>query len=66
MILLILKQPLENLLQNDCSKSVLNKLKYVFESVLFLLKFADYRSETLIKLSLFTVLFSNILIKQTA
>ena len=38
MFLFILKQPLEDLLQNSCSKSVLNELKHAFESVLLLLK----------------------------
>ena len=35
----ILKQSLEDLLQNRCSRSILNKLRYACESLLFLLKF---------------------------
>ena len=38
LFLFIKKQPLEDLLQNSCSKSVLKELKYACESVLFLLK----------------------------
>ena len=39
MFLIILKKPLGDLLQNNCSKSLLNELKYVYENILLLLKF---------------------------
>ena len=38
LLLLIKKQPLGDLLQNRCSKSELNRLKYAGESVVFSLK----------------------------
>ena len=57
LLLLIKKQPLGDLLQNSCSRSGLNQLKYACESVLFLLKVAGYKPSTLLKSDFFTVVF---------
>ena len=42
--------------QNNCSKSVLNELKYACKC-LVLIKVAGYRSATLLKLNFFTGIF---------
>ena len=53
----LLKQPLGDLLQNNCSKSVLNEFKHACENVLFFIKVAGYRTATLLNLSLFPGIF---------
>ena len=56
MFLFILKQLLRDLLQSSCSKSVLNKLKYACEILLFLLKLQAI-GQQLPKLSLLNGIF---------
>ena len=64
MLLLIKKQPQRDLLQNSCSKSELNQLKYACESVPFLLKLQVIELLHFTKIELSHWYFSEILIIQ--